>query len=171
MHEGVQRPDYVDVEDMELRDIWHRLDVLDHKLDTVLSRLDGQAAMIGEPVVVLQNHLLLMEKFYENAANVESRLQGIESRLDAQRQEFSESDSVWQLIVRQMHLTNEGQSADVKPRLQAIEDKQTIVAGELAIVVAALRISDSLLRSIHAKVGADDDARIDAMLDDIARNA
>ena len=158
-------------ENIELRDIRYCLNELDHKLDTVLSKLDGQAEMIGEPVVVLQNLLLLMEKFYENAANVESSLQGIESGLDAQREEFSQSDSVWQLIVRQMHLPNEGHSADVKPRLQAIEDKQTIVTAELAIVVAVLRISDSLLRSIHAKVGADYDARIDAMLDDIARNA
>ena len=56
MHEQVDRPDDIDPEngnlsqpdytDMELRDIRYRLNVLDHKLDTVLSKLDGQEEVI-----------------------------------------------------------------------------------------------------------------------------
>ncbi|MDE2750087.1 MAG: hypothetical protein OXI34_14105 [Chloroflexota bacterium] len=37
MHEKVPRPDYADVDDTDLRDIRYRLNVLDHKLDKVLS--------------------------------------------------------------------------------------------------------------------------------------
>lgn len=37
MHEKVDRPDYTDIEDTDLRDILYRLNVLDYKLDTLLS--------------------------------------------------------------------------------------------------------------------------------------
>lgn len=68
-----------------------------------------------------------------------------------------------------MGKTNEN-NANIGSRLQGIEDTQTVIAAELAIVVAALKVSDGLLRSIHAKVGADDQARLDALLDEIADN-
>lgn len=42
-NDNLSQPEYTD---MELRDIRYRLNVLDHKLDTVLSKLDGQEEVI-----------------------------------------------------------------------------------------------------------------------------
>lgn len=50
MHDKIERPDYVDVEieHADLRDIRYRLNVLDHKLDTVLSVLEAQDKVIRQ---------------------------------------------------------------------------------------------------------------------------
>lgn len=141
MREQVERPDIVDVDDTDMRDIRYRLNVLDHKLDTVMSTLGHQVGAndeLAESLESISRNYPLMLDTMEHVRNYMERM-------------------------------NES-TANVGSRPQGIEEKQIIFAAELAVVVAALRVSDGLLRSIHAKVGADFDARLEALPVVIADN-
>lgn len=158
MYGKVERSDYVDVDDMDLRDIKHRLQTIEatQKLNAEVSLDIAKALMrIDARVKQLDDQSRIIRR-------LDTAWRSIASSTEA-------SVGFMEAVKDYMGLDYE-MDEDVKDRLQGIEEKQTIIAAELAVVVAALRVSDGLLRSIHAKVGADYDGRIDALLDEIADN-
>lgn len=109
---ALRQPDYTDT---ELRDIRYRLNAMDHKLDTVLSKLDWQDNMIRHS----DNRWQLVSVFLES---IEHFMKSITDYMQAIKDHYTRLGGLLNKIIQLMRVRALMDSGEDKTALERIQE-------------------------------------------------